>query len=98
MSSRPGAGERGLRMAQRPCWHTCGRPQPRPRVTGTNIDAPGANALADFYRRLLGATTGIEEPGWVVLRPPGGRTLNFQPQDDARVGPDAAGHPFCLFR
>ena len=27
---------------------------PRLTVTGTNIDAPDANALADFYRRLLG--------------------------------------------
>ncbi len=36
-------------------------------VTGTNIDAPDANALADFYRRLLGWTTRTEEPGWVIL-------------------------------
>jgi catechol 2,3-dioxygenase-like lactoylglutathione lyase family enzyme len=51
----------------------------RPTLTGTNIDAPDANALADFYRRLLGWTTGTEEPGWVILRPPGGgQTLNFQ--------------------
>jgi len=49
------------------------------RLTGTNIDAPDANALAGFYRRLLGWTTGVEEPGWVILRPPGGgHTLNFQ--------------------
>ena len=51
-------------------------------VTGTNIDAPDANALADFYRRLLGWKTGIEEPGWVILRSPaGGATLNFQTED-----------------
>jgi predicted enzyme related to lactoylglutathione lyase len=37
---------------------------PRLTVTGTNIDAPDANALADFYRRLLGWTTSTEEPGW----------------------------------
>ena len=48
-------------------------------VTGTNIDAPDANALAGFYRRLLGWTTEVEEPGWVVLRPPeGGSSLSFQ--------------------
>ena len=59
---------------------------PRLTLTGTNIDAPDANALADFYRRLLGWTTGTEEPGWVILRPPGGgTTLNFQTD------------PFCLF-
>jgi hypothetical protein len=28
--------------------------RPRLTVTGTNIDAPDANALADFYRRFLG--------------------------------------------
>ena len=52
---------------------------PRLTLTGTNIDAPDANALADFYRRLLGWTTSLEEPGWVILRSPGaGHTLNFQ--------------------
>ncbi|MGD0239978.1 MAG: hypothetical protein ABSB59_06565 [Streptosporangiaceae bacterium] len=52
---------------------------PRLTVTGTNIGAADANALADFYRRLLGYETRIEEPGWVILRPPGGgHTLNFQ--------------------
>ena len=56
---------------------------PRLTVTGTNIDAPDANALADFYRRLLGWTTRTEEPGWVVIQPDagdqaGGGTLNFQ--------------------
>jgi catechol 2,3-dioxygenase-like lactoylglutathione lyase family enzyme len=44
---------------------------PRLTVTGTNIDAPDANALADFYRRLLGWTPSTEEPGWVILRPAG---------------------------
>jgi len=28
--------------------------QPQLTLTGTNIDAPDANVLADFYRRLLG--------------------------------------------
>ena len=60
-------------------WYTCDMPQPRLTVTGTNIDAPDANALADFYRRLLGWTTRTEEPGWVVIRPAdGGQTLSFQ--------------------
>jgi catechol 2,3-dioxygenase-like lactoylglutathione lyase family enzyme len=54
-------------------------PPPRLTVTGTNIDAPDANALADFYRRLLGWTTRVEEPGWVILRAPeGGQSLSFQ--------------------
>jgi catechol 2,3-dioxygenase-like lactoylglutathione lyase family enzyme len=55
---------------------------PHLTLTGTNIDGPDANALADFYRRLLGWTTGTEEPGWVILRPPGGgTTLNFQTEE-----------------
>lgn len=48
-------------------------------LTGTNLDAPDAGLLAGFYRRLLGWTTEVDEPGWAVLRPPGGgSTLNFQ--------------------
>lgn len=48
-------------------------------LTGTNLDAPNAAELAGFYRRLLGWSTEVDEPGWVVLRPPGGgQTLNFQ--------------------
>jgi hypothetical protein len=48
-------------------------------LTGTNLDAPDATVLADLYRRLLGWTIEVDEPGWVVLRPPdGGHTLNFQ--------------------
>jgi catechol 2,3-dioxygenase-like lactoylglutathione lyase family enzyme len=57
-------------------------PQPRLTLTGINIGAPDANALAGFYRRLLGWTTGLEEPGWVILQPTGGgQTLNFQTED-----------------
>jgi catechol 2,3-dioxygenase-like lactoylglutathione lyase family enzyme len=53
---------------------------PRLTLTGTNIDAPDANALADFYRRLLGWTTRAEEPGWVIIQPAGGGggRLSFQ--------------------
>ena len=56
---------------------------PRLTVTGTNIDAPDANELADFYRRLLGWTTRTEEPGWVVIQPDASDqarsgTLSFQ--------------------
>ena len=56
---------------------------PRLTVPGTNIDAPDANALADFYRRLLGWTTRTEEPGWVVIQPDASDqarsgTLSFQ--------------------
>lgn len=36
-------------------------------LTGTNLDAPDAHALAEFYRRLLGWAIKADEPGWVVL-------------------------------
>jgi catechol 2,3-dioxygenase-like lactoylglutathione lyase family enzyme len=59
-----------------------GMATPKLTLTGTNIDAPDANALADFYRRLLGWTTRTQEPGWVILRPPdGGTKLNFQTEE-----------------
>jgi catechol 2,3-dioxygenase-like lactoylglutathione lyase family enzyme len=70
--------------------------RPRLTVTGTNIDGPDANALADFYRRLLGWETRTEEPGWVVLRAPGGgHTLNFQTEERYAppVWPSGAGDP-----
>ena len=46
----------------------------RPRMTfsAAVLDAPDANALADFYQRLLGWPYGTNEPGWVTLRPPDG--------------------------
>lgn len=65
-------------------------------LTGTNLDAPDANALAGFYRRLLGWTAATEEPGWVVLRAPGGgHTLNFQtePRYVRPVWPAGPGDP-----
>nr|BAO20178.1 putative glyoxalase [Sphaerisporangium sp. SANK 60911] len=52
---------------------------PRLTVSGTNIDAPDARELADFYRRLLGWTVTASEPDWVKLTPPGGGPgLSFQ--------------------
>jgi predicted enzyme related to lactoylglutathione lyase len=53
--------------------------QPKLTVSGTNIDAPDARALAEFYRRLLGWTVTTSEPDWVKLTPPeGGPGLSFQ--------------------
>jgi predicted enzyme related to lactoylglutathione lyase len=53
----------------------------RPRLTlsGVVLDAPDANELAAFYRRLLGWDVEQDEPGWVKLRAPdGGAGLSFQ--------------------
>lgn len=65
-------------------------------LTGTNLSAPDAAMLADFYRRLLGWTVESAEPGWVVLRPhAGGSTLNFQtePEYVRPVWPAQPGRP-----
>lgn len=65
-------------------------------LTGTNLGAPNANSLADFYRRLLGWVVDVDEPGWVVLRPPdGGCTLNFQTESQyvRPVWPAGPGDP-----
>lgn len=65
-------------------------------LTGTNLDAPDAAVLAEFYRRLLGWTVEVDEPEWVVLRPPGGGyTLNFQTESRyvRPVWPAGPGEP-----
>jgi catechol 2,3-dioxygenase-like lactoylglutathione lyase family enzyme len=48
-------------------------------LTGTVLASSDANALADFYRRLLGWPARADEPGWVALSAPGGGAgLSFQ--------------------
>ena len=53
------------------------------RLSNTVLEAPDANALADFYRRLLGWTIKYEEPGWVILaNPQGGPGLSFNTSEE----------------
>lgn len=53
--------------------------QPSMTLTATVFCAPDAQELAAFYRRLLGWTTGADEPGWAALSAPGGGAgLSFQ--------------------
>jgi predicted enzyme related to lactoylglutathione lyase len=48
-------------------------------LSGTNLDAPDAHALADFYRRLLGWEVEQDQPDDVILKSPGGGAgLSFQ--------------------
>jgi catechol 2,3-dioxygenase-like lactoylglutathione lyase family enzyme len=43
------------------------------------LGAPDPSALARFYRELLGWALHFEEPGWVMIKPPGGGVgLSFQ--------------------
>lgn len=52
---------------------------PPMNLSGIVLDAPDAQALAAFYRRLLGWSVEQDEPGWVKLRAPvGGAGLSFQ--------------------
>jgi len=49
------------------------------RLSATVLDAPDAQELAAFYRRLLGWAARADEPGWVMLSAPdGGAGLSFQ--------------------
>lgn len=66
---------------------------PSMRVSGVTFDSPDARELAAFYRHLLQWDVVTDEPGWVVLRPPGGGTgLSFQ-SEPAYVPPVWPSHP-----
>ncbi len=43
------------------------RQQPRMRLSTVVLDAPDASELADFYRRLLGWESTVDEGDWVLL-------------------------------
>lgn len=52
---------------------------PRMTLSGIVLDAPDAQALASFYRRLLGWAVGQDESDWITFSPPGGGPgLSFQ--------------------
>lgn len=53
--------------------------QPRMRISATVLGAPDPQVLGAFYARLLGWTVIENDPGWVMVKPPGGGTgLSFQ--------------------
>jgi catechol 2,3-dioxygenase-like lactoylglutathione lyase family enzyme len=68
--------------------------QPRMTLRGIVLDSPDAQALAAFYRQLLGWEVRQSEPDWVTLRAPdGGAGLSFQTEPHHRrptwpAGPD----------
>jgi catechol 2,3-dioxygenase-like lactoylglutathione lyase family enzyme len=50
------------------------------------IDCADADAMADFYGRLLGWEVTSREPGWALMRDPAGGTgLSFQAETDYRA-------------
>ena len=66
---------------------------PRMTLSGIVLDSPDAQALASFYRRLLGWQTERDVPGWVKLSPPGGGPgLSFQ-SEPAYVRPTWPSRP-----
>ncbi len=56
---------------------------PAMKLSGVVLDSPDAQALAGFYRRLLGWAVEKDETGWVKLRSPhGGSGLSFQTEEN----------------
>ena len=65
------------------------------KLSGIVLDSPDAQELAAFYHRLLGWNVITDEPGWVMLRPPGGGSgLSFSSDDAYRppVWPATVDH------
>ncbi len=59
---------------------------PTLRLATICIDCADANAMADFYGRLLGWEVTIREPNWVLMRDPNGGTgLSFQAEPGYRA-------------
>jgi hypothetical protein len=53
--------------------------EPTFRVSSTVLGAPDPAGLATFYESLLGWERRVDEPEWVVIKPPGSTTgLAFQ--------------------
>ena len=57
--------------------------RPRMMLSGVVLGAPDAQALAAFYRDLLGWQVEQDEPGWVkIVSPEGGAGLSFQGESE----------------
>ena len=55
------------------------------RLATVCVDCADAQAMADFYGRLLGWQRTLSEPGWVLMRDPaGGAGLSFQAESGYR--------------
>ncbi|HKN96313.1 MAG TPA: VOC family protein [Pseudonocardiaceae bacterium] len=68
--------------------------RPWMKLSATVLDSADANALADFYHRLLGWPYGAAEPGWVTLRPADGSAgLSFAGEPDTYVRPTWPSDP-----
>ena len=69
---------------------------PRFRLGTVVLDCHDANALADFYSRLLGWEVTFREPDWALMRSPdGGTGLSFQSElwYQPPVWPEVDGKP-----
>ncbi|MGW6928681.1 VOC family protein [Lentzea sp. NPDC054927] len=63
------------------------------RLTSVTVGTSQPRELARFYARLLGAAVATEEDDWVLVRVPGGFSLNFERERQFRrpVWPSVAG-------
>lgn len=69
---------------------------PRFSLATVVLDCADANALADFYSRLLGWSVASREPDWALMpSPDGGTGLSFQSEPWYRppVWPEQQGMP-----
>ena len=67
---------------------------PRLSLATIVLDCPDANALADFYRKLLGWEEKRSEPDWVLIKSPdGGIHMSFQSEAEYQppVWPERPG-------
>jgi catechol 2,3-dioxygenase-like lactoylglutathione lyase family enzyme len=58
------------------------------------LDCADANALADFYARLLGWSVTLREPDWALMRSPGegvGLAFQSEPSYQPPVWPEREG-------
>jgi catechol 2,3-dioxygenase-like lactoylglutathione lyase family enzyme len=59
---------------------------PTVRLATVCIDCADAEAMAEFYGRLLGWEVALREPNWVLMRDPNGGTgLSFQAEAGYRA-------------
>ncbi|HEY7042308.1 MAG TPA: VOC family protein, partial [Nocardioidaceae bacterium] len=58
-----------------------------------NVAAPDPNVVGHFYEQLLGWNVAIDEPGWMIVRPPGGGVGISSEFDEAYVAPTWPSEP-----
>ncbi len=65
------------------------------RLTSVTVGTSQPRELAEFYAKLLGTTVATAEPGWALVRAPGGVSVGFELEREFRrpVWPSEPGAP-----